>query len=68
MKLKELYRVKLSFLGDEVTRHESKDLLLIAKDWTKAMKIYMNGVKDAMLSGADQLTSAICISEGKKLM
>jgi hypothetical protein len=32
------------------------------------MTTYMNGVKDLMLNGADQLTSAICVSEGKKLI
>jgi hypothetical protein len=27
----------------------------------------MGGIKDLMLSGADQLTKALCVSEGKQL-
>jgi len=32
------------------------------------MKKYMDGVKDMMLTGADQFTKALCVAEGKDLM
>lgn len=65
---KELYRIKLSFLMQEVERYEREDLLSLAGDWTESLKTYMGGVRDLMLSGADQLTRAMCLAEGKKLV
>jgi hypothetical protein len=65
---KELYRIKLSFILDELERHKSQDLGIVAKEWIIALQQYVGGIKELMLSGADQLTKGMCISEGKKLV
>ncbi len=42
-------------------------MLVIAREWSLAMKNYMNGMRDLMMTGVDQLTKAMCVSEGKGL-
>lgn len=61
MSNKELYRIKLSFLLDELERHKANDLCIVAKEWVAALQEYVGGIKDLMLSGADQLTKGMCI-------
>lgn len=65
---KETYRIRLSFLLEELERHKTQDFGNVAKDWVGALQQYVGGIKDLMLSGADQLTKALCVCEGKKLV
>jgi hypothetical protein len=59
---KEQYRIRLSFTLDEMRRHKDEDLKVVGKDWASALGQYIGGIKDLMLSGADQLTKALCVS------
>lgn len=65
---RELYRLKLSFLKEEANRYFKNDLFNLSVKWASGLRSYMDGVKNLMLSGADQLTKAICVKEGKKLV
>lgn len=35
---------------------------IVAKEWVAAMQEYVGGIKELILSGADQLTKGMCIS------
>jgi hypothetical protein len=49
-------------------RYEKQDFSILAGDWAESLRNYIGEVKNEMISGADQLTKAICLEEGKNLM
>lgn len=65
---RELYRLKLSLLKEELSRYSKNDLNNLSRSWVLGLRGYIETVKNSILSGADQLTKALCVSEGKKLV
>ena len=66
--VRECYRLKLTFLKQEMERYKEKDLMAYSVEWSGGLKEYMDDVKGLMLSGADQLTKAVCVTEGRRLV
>lgn len=64
---KEQYRIRLSFTLEELRRHREQDLGVVAREWAAAVEQYVGGIKELMLSGADHLTKALCVCEGRQL-
>lgn len=62
---KELYRIKMSFLNQEIERYKTSNLMILGYEWHESLVDYVGTIKNMMLSGVDQLTKVMCIIEGK---
>ena len=66
--IREVFRLKLSFLKEEIERYQSADMMRYCRGWTDKLSEYMDEVKNDILKWVDQVTKGMCINEGRKMV